>query len=648
MKNNDLQNDWNQLSPIQQKAASWNEGPLLVLAGPGSGKTRVLTCRIGRLIAESEDKNFRILALTFTNKAADEMRIRVNQYVPGKENRVFLGTFHSFCADVLRQHGTHISIKPNFEIYSLDSDLQEIAQDAMDDLNDSHEDIHMSRASVLSSLQHLKSNMIFPENCISQYRNRQFGEIIERLYRAYDQQMMKRNVLDFDSLIINVYKLFSKFPAFARHYRTVYPYICIDEFQDTNKAQYMLLESLLGDSHRNLFIVADDDQIIYQWNGASYDRLKLFKEKYNPELLQLPMNYRCPSEIVELANRLIQYNASRTPDKEPLQSFFKEKNKNTVRLLEGNPTSNDEVQAVACDINTLHSREPSSVVILARNRKLLESAEQALAEEGLKAIILQRKNEFQSKPFIWLHSILRLANNTRDKRRLEYLCGSYEELTGTGINPDDVVAITEEKNYGYLQNWVSLTRNKNNNIMEKEILSIITQNLVETINIRTFCDKAIKWLDEITATSGETEDRLQEEAFPGYENEKRVWEELMREIIQSLGDELSLEAFLQHLQMYSKEPLPSDDSVRLMTIHGSKGKEFRHVYLIGMVEDELPSFQSIKKGEKSPEMEEERRNCFVAITRTMETLTLSYAEKYRGWAKKPSRFLFEMGMMERC
>jgi len=177
------------------------------------------------------------------------------------------------------------------------------------------------------------------------------------------------------------------------------------------------------------------------------------------------------------------------------------------------------------------------------------------------------------------------------------------------------------------------------------LLDAVSSQLVVKRDYRVFCDKFFEWCDAVLKTRKSSEDPSLE-AFTGYVQEKAVWLELAREITRSLGDNVSLEAFLQELQMHSKEPSPKSNTLMLMTIHGAKGKEFDHVYLVGMVEDEMPSFQSKKKGDKSPEMEEERRNCFVAITRTIKTLTMSYSTTYRGWAKEPSRFLKEMGLLE--
>lgn len=637
---------WKQLSLIQREAAKWDESPLLVLAGPGSGKTRVLTCRIARILDSSRDKNFRILGLTFTNKAADEMRSRVTNFVPGQEGRLFLGTFHSFCADVLRQHGTHLNINPNFQVYSQDIDLQAVLNDAVEEAK-KMTDVEVTDLDkkTLPVIKRLKSLLIPFEDCRQVFKDPKFGERMAAVYPAYEAELAKRNALDFDSLILKAYELFTKFPAFAKRYRTVYPYICIDEFQDTNHAQYNLIRALTGNQHRNLLIVADDDQIIYQWNGASHKRIMEFMKDYSPRVIQLPMNYRCPPEIVGLANNLIRHNFLRTADKKPLKAFRTSLGKDTVRLLLNFSDFDTETAAIARDIKKLHSGHLGSVVILGRSRKLLEGAELALRNEGLPAVISQRKDEFESTPFVWLHSILRLANDKQNRSHLEAVCGTFAQLTEVEVDFEDVVEQAQGSNLGYLQHWVKLVRQKSPNASVKEVIDQASRYLGEGRDFRTFSKFALDWFSKLTQVQQQANSDPTAEVFARYEEERSVWEELMREIIESLGNEITLEAFLQELQMHSKEPSPKPNTLVLMTIHGAKGKEFDHVYLIGLVDDELPSFQSKKKGDDSPEMEEERRNCFVAITRTVKTLTLSYAEKYRGWPKEPSRFLFEMGVL---
>ena len=645
MSTTELARAWDELSPIQRRAVDWNQGPLLVLAGPGSGKTRVLTCRIARILDSGQDQNFRILGLTFTNKAADEMRSRVAAYVPGQEGRVFLGTFHSFCADVLRQHGTHLNINPNFNIYGQEQDLQAILDDAVEAVKGECTLVTDAHKMTLPVIQRLKSRLVLPEECRDEFQDPEFGEIMAVVYPAYEEQLVRRNALDFNSLILKAYQLFTRFPAFARRYRIVFPYICVDEFQDTNQAQYGLLRSLGANSDSNLFVVADDDQIIYQWNGASYKRIDEFLVDYSAMVVQIPTNYRCPPEIVDAANNLIRHNFSRRPDKEPLQASRTTAGIETVRLLQCFPDFDIEVSEVAKDIGILHSHHLGSVTILGRSRRILDRAKQALHNERIPAVISQRKDEFESAPLVWLHSVLRLANDRQNARYLESVCGSFAQLTQAEADPEDIITQARASRLSYLSQWVKHMYQKPLDMLVREGVDQVAQFSRGGMDFRALSKSALAWFDRLTNVQLESESDHTTELFIRFEEERTVWEELIRDIARSLGDELTLEAFLQELQMHSKESPPGPDTVILMTIHGAKGKEFEHVYLIGLVEDELPSFQSRKAGGASIEMEEERRNCFVAITRTIETLTLSYAQRYWGWPKEPSRFLFEMGLL---
>lgn len=646
MSATELSSALEELSDIQKEAVETGNLPLLVLAGPGSGKTRVLTCRIALTLDKTRDDKFRILGLTFTNKAADEMRTRVTNLVPGQENRLFLGTFHSFCADILRQHGTHLNINPNYHIYSQNQDLQEVLNDAVEEAKEQSSIISDLDKKTLPVIQRLKSLLIAPENCVGVLQDQRLAERMAIVYPTYERELSKRNALDFNSLIYQAYQLFNRFPAFAKRYRTVYPYICIDEFQDTNLAQYKLIKSLTGEVYKNLFIVADDDQIIYQWNGASHKRIVEFSNDYSPQVIQLPMNYRCPPEIVNLANNLIQYNFLRSKGKKPLESWRPSLGTDSVRLLPAYPDLESETYAIAEDIKQLHAHHLESVVILARNRRLLDAAEKTLRLEGIPAVISQRKDEFLSPPFVWLHSLLRLANDRQNSAYLEAICGSFSQLAGIDVDPDEVITQAKSSNRDYLQHWVKVIRHERLGSLPREAVDKISHNLGEGSDYRAFSNFAMEWFHKLIDLKSRSDEDIEAEVFARYHEERAVWEELMREITQSLGDETTLEAFLQELQMHSKESSPGSNTVVLMTIHGAKGKEFDHVYLMGLVDDELPSFQSKKKGDDSPEMEEERRNCFVAITRAMETLTLSFSEEYRGWHKEPSRFLFEMGLLK--
>jgi len=634
--------DMDSLNENQRIAVEWDEGPLLVLAGPGSGKTRVLTMRVARLLMEFPKKRFRVLGLTFTNKAAAEMRSRVEELVPECRERALLTTFHSFCADILRQHGNHVGLKPDFTILNQDADREAVLIDAINNLSKSNVDVEDNDVKLLPMIDRLLSNCVLEENVTSLFRDKEFGEKVSKLYAEYKNLLIKNNRLDFSSLLIMAHKLLTDKSSIAKQIRTMYPHVCVDEFQDTNFAQYQILQDIVGANPRNLFVVADDDQIIYQWNGASPERLSALREDFKMSVVQLPANYRCPNEVIILANKLIRNNLERAADKMPLYAIKKDYIKDAIRIKRFESVD-EELEWVANDIHERHGKELGSCVVLGRTRKLLEMAVRQLENSGIQASLTTRKSEFESAPFRWLHAILRLANGRADREQLRRACKAFYELEGVDLKVKDIVASSARFGGDYLKAWFEAASQRAG--VEANTLSFLDdgkETIVDKLDFLRFIKIACAWLDEKDKEIG-----WQQEGFVDYKEEASAWQELQHQIVGKYGhDELTLNVFLQELDLSEKSaPIP-EDAVRCLTIHSSKGMEFEHVYLVGMVEDQLPSFQSKKKGDHSREMQEERRNCFVAITRAQSTLTLTYADMYFGRSKKPSRFLYEMGLVD--
>lgn len=629
-----------ELTEIQTEAAIWDKGPLLLLAGPGAGKTRVLTARIALLLNNSREDNFRILALTFTNKAAAEMRERIQLLVPGMEQRLFIGTFHSFCAEVLRNQGSSVGVNPDFTIYSNEDDLQEILSDVMRDLIRSGEVEEIGLSNLLPVIQFLQSNLLSPgESSANLIRTEGLRETVEKVYSTYFERMQQLNALDFNMLIIKSYELLSQFPFVAKHYQRIYPYMCIDEFQDTNSAQYQLITSLTGTNYKNIFSVADDDQIIYQWNGASFKRIEDFKRDYNADVLQLPDNFRCPSTVVNLANNLIKFNSNRTADKRPLVAHRFSAD-NSVRLFKFS-TFEEEVDWISDDVITTNSAFPEqSIAVIARNRRILQSCLDSMTGKGVHAVLYRRKNEFESPYFIWLHNVLRLTRKRNDRRFLSRLLEASSHFMDNVPEADEIKMWSEATDGDLLRGYVETLGEGQ---LPEQILSSLKLALAERQDYKSFVTVSLKWFGSILEEENNSEANSESNSLEG---EISAWNSISKEIFRHHDeDSLTLSTFLQELDLASKETESAEGQIQCLTIHASKGKEFDHVYLAGMVEDELPSFQSIKKGDNSIQMEEERRNCYVAITRTKSRLTLTYSDVYRGWNKSPSRFLKEMGLI---
>lgn len=628
-----LETALSKLTDIQHQAVAWGDHALLVLAGPGSGKTQILTCRIARLLDEGRDKAFRILALTFTNKAADEMKDRVAAFVPGLEERAVIGTFHSFCGQVLRQHGVHLGIKPDFTIYALDTDRKAVLEDAL-----KRTGMDQQRTRYLSLIDRMKTMLIEPKEAVSRLTRSDDPQAIADTYQAYEDELRRVNALDFNSLIFEAYRLFTSYPAIAVRYRRSHPYWLLDEFQDTNDAQYRLIRAMAGDEFRNIFTVADDDQIIYQWNGASFRQIQRFRNDFSPNLIQLPTNYRCPPAIVEAANRLVAYNVQRTDAKKPLVAGKTDLKLPAEEHIQVRTFDSDDFEAegIAKEIAARNSVHWGSTTVLARTRALLEKMNAALQALHVPAVIAQRRDDFLSPEIRWLVASLVQIVRPLDRRNVTVLIDAFNRFAEIDVPVDQVLSDAEASGQGYFAVWLEAAKRAlGTSSVHADVIDAAgnltadpngSKNVVEQL-LTIFANQA----------SGT-------EPNPDLAEDIAAWREISNDIGKHFGRGVTLDQFLQQLQLRSKEPSPRPGSVALMTVHGAKGREFDIVHLVGLAEDILPSFQSRQKGDNSAEMEEERRNCFVAITRARECLVLSYARKYRGWSKQPSRFLVEMGL----
>jgi DNA helicase-2/ATP-dependent DNA helicase PcrA len=633
--------DLTNLNDSQREAVNWQTGPLLVLAGPGSGKTRVLTNRVARLIEDSPSARFRVLGVTFTNKAASEMRNRIDTLLSEGRDRAILTTFHSFAAEILRQHGSHVGLKPDFGILTEQADREAVVADAIKAVARSDEDFQPRPSQLLPTISRMQDECVMPDEAVDWLGSQPHAKELAAIYFEYRTRLIQANQLDFGSLLAIAVHLLESRPGIARQIRRIYSYVCVDEFQDTNSAQFRLLLTLVPDDNPNLFVVADDDQVIYQWNGANPARLHELQERYSMRVIQLPENYRCPAEVIALANNLISHNSDRVMGKKPLAAHKLQDEER--RLVVKRLADFEEERAwVAKRLGQLPEAERAHAVILARRRRLLEDTVETLTRNSLPAFIAVRKNEFQSAPYRWLHAALRLANAPEDREQLRRMSKAFYQLEGINIAVDDVCARAAVDQEGLLRAWVA-TINVRRDIEAntKAMLTSTTVTLLDRLNYWAFVEIGHKWFEEIRVRPGVDLDA----SFDEFDDEKEIWDALKAEISThySLTD-LSLHNFLQELDLRSKEKRAPKGAIRCLTIAASKGMEFRHVFLIGLVEDELPGYYARKKGDFSEDMREERRNCFVAITRAEETLTITYAGQYFGYPKVRSRFLSEMGL----
>ena len=625
------------LNPNQRRAVDWNDGPLLVLAGAGSGKTVVLTLRLVRLL--EEDDNASALALTFTDKAAAEMRDRVDRCLGEHTDRARLCTFHAFAVDILGQHGSHLGIRPDFRMLTQDEDRIAILEDVVRGLPDEDDELPPDRTNLLHLIDRLFSESYGGDGPSSSLTTT--PRWLPPLFRRYCDALVAANRLDFGSLLHFANRLLREKPAVARVVRMGWTHICVDEFQDTNRSQYDLLRLIAPGRRHNLFVVADDDQITYQRNGASPRRFDDLRRDYQLETIQLPESYRCPPEIVDHANRLIGHNRRLVTSRK------------TVAVREARGAYGDivrhrvvgrqieEAQFVGRDIRD-RGLAPADCVVLGRTNRLVQLAAEGLQRAGLDAFVPQRKTEFDSPVPGVLVEALRLANSRHDRVVLRRICRQWERLTGVAIEPHAVGAAAALAGGDFLRAWADAAA-----VVEAEegraALQRIRDDLVDGLNFPGIVDSFLEggwrsWGDGGPA-DGDLSDPSESEA-----EEVETWRALHREIVGEYGRGVTLNVYLQRLDLSSKTPPAAPNAVQCVTVHRAKGLEFSHVYLIGMAQEVFPSYRALQRGPRSKEVEEERRSCFVAITRAQETLTLTRAREYFGYAKRASQFLGEMGV----
>lgn len=623
--------DLDKLNENQRKAVEWQDGPLLVLAGPGSGKTLVLTLRVVRLLEECEDTA--VLALTFTNRAAAEMRERVDRLLGHHGGRAQLCTFHAFATDVLRQHGSHVGIQPDFTLLTQEEDRVALLQEVTQQLEDEGHVLPTDHRNTLALLDRLfASSYDGGPKAPSLVQTPGWVPIF---FATYCERFIAENRLDFGGLLHFTRKLLAEQPAVVRVLRAGWSFVCVDEFQDTNKAQYDLLRLMVPEDAPNLFVVADDDQIIYQWNGASPERLQALRNDYRMDVVQLPENYRCPKEIIDLANRLIAHNRLRTAGKRPLTTSRRAETHDGVIVVRAFDTPEDEAKAVATDIEC-RKLEPAEVAVLARTTKLLNRVAEALREAGFDAYLAQRKTEFETPLVRVVFHALRLANSRHDRDVLRRLCVAWDALTDQTLELGDVIAGAALVGGDFLRAWADAAAAGATGT-DADLLEHLRSSLVERLEFPGVVDWFLS--EGVASRTGNGDQELT--------TELETWRELHAELVREHGeDTLTLNVYLQHMDLMPKAPRPEPNAVRCLTVHGAKGLEFKHVYLIGMAQEVFPSFQALRKGPNSREVEEERRNCFVAITRVQETLTLTHARQYYGYPKDRSQFIVEMGLEE--
>lgn len=617
------------LNANQRRAVAWGDGPVLVLAGPGSGKTAVLTLRIADLIRASSDERFRILGLTFTVKAATEMQNRIRDLLGEDTRRIQLRTFHSFCTDILRQHGSQVGLRPDFAVVADDKDRISILKDMQEGGRVVTDDPEGS----LKQIDTMFTHGITAEELHGYFKVGQEDQCrgLQTVFRGYLKRLLDENQLDFGSMLHFTRTLLTDKPRVARQVRTVYRYVCVDEFQDTNPAQYQILRLLCPERSANLFVVADDDQIIFQWNGADPKRLDELKNDYAPTIIQLPENYRCPADVVEVANRLIAHNPGRMSAK---KSGVSHKGGQGGVRLQAFRDFDAEVAGLIAEIEPVPKNQRESCLVIARSNKLLTQVQASMASRGVNAEIVSKHQDFASPLVQVMYQSLKLANAPDSRSALNKLCSAASVVEGHTLSAEEVAAAARVEGASPLRAFFSLAAER---AVLKPLATVGAALLCDTLEYSRFVGEAFTVFDALNGNGTDVE------AFPDYEDDKENWHRIAEQIRRAHGDGVSLHVFLQEMDLSPKAKALSKDCVRLQTVHTAKGVEFDSVFVIGLAEDVFPTFFAVKNGDVA--IQEERRNCFVAITRSRRSLYLSYARNYFGWRKQPSRFLKEMGVL---
>ena len=510
----------------QKKAIAWGEGPVVVLAGPGSGKTAVLTERIIRIVEETSEDSFRILALTFTNKAAAEMAERISDRVKNAILRVFIGTFHSFCAEVLRNHGSYVGIRPDYEIYSSSNDLDSIVDDLKRKYYQEVPGADIENLKILNAIQYFEKNLCLTEEDVERVMpNTAYKKELKWFYFEYLKALETMNVLDFDALILYAYRLFTTKTNIARIYRSTYRFINIDEFQDTNYGQYMLIKSLAGNKNNNLFIVADDDQVIYGWNGASHKRINEFKEEYEAELIQLNQNFRCPPEVIKLANNLISHNSGRTTGKKPLEPMKEMTDEKAHLYYQCFKDEAAEAEAVSDLILRLQSENTDdSICVIARNNRLLENAFNKAKGKNINCEKSRRKDEFETTYVLWMYLLLKLANRRTDERILEQIVAIMDSDKRI-LDSEQLVLEAQLSNGDLLK---ALLPHIEEIIGDATFYKSLRLNLCEGKDFLKFIDDAFGWSEKRINLIVNAEHR--EQALQEFDLEKKAWKDFQRKL----------------------------------------------------------------------------------------------------------------------
>ncbi len=607
------------LNPMQMKAVTHTEGPLLILAGAGSGKTRALTHRVAYLIEEKDVSPWNILAITFTNKAAEEMRERIDGLVPDISDSIWVSTFHSMCVRILRRHIDNLGYTSSFSIYDTDDSKTLMKQIfRSENVNEGK----FKERNVLRKISTLKNAYISPKEFSDQCRaeGNTGNETMAHLYEVYEKELKENNALDFDDLLVKTVELFEKFPEILGYYQDRFRYIMVDEYQDTNAVQFKLV-SLLAAKYKNICVVGDDDQSIYRFRGADIRNILSFEETFpGAKVIKLEQNYRSTQMILDGANAVIRNNPGRKD-----KTLWTDNGTGDKIRFELYNTAYDEAEGIITAIMR-GGGAYSDYAVLYRTNSQSRLLEEKCVAYGVPYRIVGGVNFYQRKEIKDILAYLKTIANGMDDIASRRVINVPKRGIGAAT-VDKVTAFAAANGMSFYEA-----------LREARIIpgigkaaSKIAGFTDEIDELRTMVKEGTPIEDLIETIVDDTGYRDELEKEGEMEAETRL--ENIGELINKAvlywenADDPSLEEFLEEVSLVADIDAmdDSENRVLLMTLHSAKGLEFPYVYMSGMEENLFPSSISISDGEAA--IEEERRLCYVGITRAERKLTLTAARQ---------------------
>lgn len=628
------------LTEAQRDAVAHVQGPLLILAGPGSGKTRVVTHRIANLLSQGIPP-WQIAALTFTNQAADEMRSRVESLAPGQP--VWMGTFHRFCAQLLRRYPSLVGLSENYSIYD-SSDAKQALKRAIQAAGVST--THASPEQIGASISRAKNRLMTPE-MLQGHALKPRDAIAARVYPVYQQQLLTANAVDFDDLLAHVAQLLRQSPELRSELDAKYRYILVDEYQDTNLAQYAIVRALSVD-HPNLSVTGDPDQSIYGWRGADLNNILDFEKDY-PEVktVRLEQNYRSTPNILRVADQLIRHNRRRKQKR--LFTENEEGDQVILRLYEDGYQEADAIaDEIAAAIST-HGLRPSDFAVFCRINAMTRSLEHALRSRSLPYQIVNGLEFYQRREIKDLLAYLHLINNPNHDVALTRIINTPTR----GIGAKTIEKVREHADLHHIPMLEAARQADSISGLAKRAVTMLGKFVAIYDRLSIKATAALEDLLQYLIEEIDYEAYLEKTSDDQQDNSPMAnVDELISAAVEfdrRHPDDGSLEAFLEQVALVSDTDAFADssDRVTLMTLHAAKGLEFPRVFIIGVEDEVLPHKRS---RDSEAEFEEERRLLFVGITRAEQWLQLSCCKRraVRGDVRPviPSPFLSELPLEE--